>query len=229
MKVLLTAATEGELHRIRQYLSRHWLLLPSGGYSRPGSTLEVDMATLGPGILPATYHLLKLTHTYQPDWILLCGIAGCFSASTPQGTTFLVASEQLADWGIDDRSTFRDVFEVNLVPAATPPFSNGSLPNPWLSQLNLPYATAPAVTVQTTSGSQPRIDTIAAKYQPQIESMEGAALHYVGLMENIPFLQIRTISNLVEPRNRDNWNIPLALDNLASATIDILEQLPLLS
>ncbi len=229
MKVLLTAATDGELLKIREFLAQNWLSHQPNCFTNPAGTLEVYTAALGPGILPATYHLLKLAHTYQPDWMLLCGIAGTFSPATPLGTTYLVASEQLADWGIDDRETFRDVFEISLVPAATPPFENGTMPNPWLKRLLLPYPAAPAVTVQTTSGSAPRIEKIALKYNPQIESMEGAALHYVGLMEKIPFLQIRTISNLVEPRNRESWNIPLALQNLTTATIDILEQLPLLS
>ncbi len=44
--------------------------------------------------------------------------------------------------------------------------------------------------------------------------MEGAAFFYACLMTQAPFLQIRAISNYVEPRNKDNWNIPLAIDRL---------------
>jgi futalosine hydrolase len=44
--------------------------------------------------------------------------------------------------------------------------------------------------------------------------MEGAAVFYVAQQEKIPALQIRAISNLVEKRNKDNWDIPLAIKNL---------------
>ena len=50
--------------------------------------------------------------------------------------------------------------------------------------------------------------------------MEGAAFFYVCLCENIPFLQIRAISNYVEQRNEKNWNIPLAIKNLCLTLID---------
>jgi futalosine hydrolase len=44
--------------------------------------------------------------------------------------------------------------------------------------------------------------------------MEGAAFHFVCLREEIPFMQIRVVSNYVEPRNKNSWNIPLAIANL---------------
>ena len=55
--------------------------------------------------------------------------------------------------------------------------------------------------------------------------MEGAALHYVGLMTQTPFLQIRTISNWVEKRHKENWNIPLALENNAAVVKNILDHI----
>ena len=45
------------------------------------------------------------------------------------------------------------------------------------------------------------------KFLPVIESMEGAALHYVCLMEKIPFLQIRSISNYIGERDKKKWNM----------------------
>ena len=55
--------------------------------------------------------------------------------------------------------------------------------------------------------------------------MEGAAFFYVCLQEKIPFLQIRSISNYVEKRNKSNWNIPLAIDNLNVVLLDIINSL----
>ncbi|MCB0705698.1 MAG: hypothetical protein KDC34_10330, partial [Saprospiraceae bacterium] len=68
--------------------------------------------------------------------------------------------------------------------------------------------------VQKVHGSEASIRRIREKYDPDLESMEGAACFYVCMLEGVPFLQIRAISNYVEPRNRDNWEIGLAIDKL---------------
>jgi len=60
------------------------------------------------------------------------------------------------------------------------------------------------------------------KFNPDIETMEGATFFYICSMENIPFLALRAISNRVEKRNRDNWNITLALKNLSEKLNDVL-------
>jgi len=56
----------------------------------------------------------------------------------------------------------------------------------------------------------------------QVESMEGAAFFYACLMAEVPFLEIRSISNFVEPRNRDAWDLPLAIGNLNQVLAEIL-------
>jgi futalosine hydrolase len=55
--------------------------------------------------------------------------------------------------------------------------------------------------------------------------MEGAAVFYVCQMEKIPFLQLRAISNRVEKRNRNAWNIPLPLENLRRVVLLLLNEL----
>jgi futalosine hydrolase len=47
-----------------------------------------------------------------------------------------------------------------------------------------------------------------------IESMEGAALHYVALLENIPFLQIRSLSNFAGERDKSKWEMNKAISCL---------------
>ena len=44
--------------------------------------------------------------------------------------------------------------------------------------------------------------------------MEGATVFKVCEEMNIPCIQIRSISNKVEKRNKENWNLDLAISNL---------------
>ena len=79
-----------------------------------------------------------------------------------------------------------------------------------------------AITVNTSTGSEITMEKLLKKYNPDIETMEGATFFYICSRENIPFLALRAISNKVEKRNKNNWNINLALNNLSEKLIEVL-------
>ena len=56
--------------------------------------------------------------------------------------------------------------------------------------------------------------------------MEGAAFHYLCLQEQVPFLQLRAISNHVGERNKANWKLKEAIHNLNEKLIGIIKELP---
>jgi futalosine hydrolase len=53
--------------------------------------------------------------------------------------------------------------------------------------------------------------------------MEGAAFFYVCEQTKTSCLQIRAISNVVERRNRENWQIELAIKSLNDTLIKLFE------
>jgi futalosine hydrolase len=55
--------------------------------------------------------------------------------------------------------------------------------------------------------------------------MEGAAFMYACLIADVPFAQVRAVSNVVERRNRESWRLADAIDNLANTARAILETL----
>ena len=79
-----------------------------------------------------------------------------------------------------------------------------------------------SITVNTVHGCEERISKTEARFHPQLESMEGAAFFYACKTAKVPCVQIRSISNYVERRNKTSWNIPLAIHNL---NIEILKLL----
>jgi futalosine hydrolase len=52
------------------------------------------------------------------------------------------------------------------------------------------------------------------KFDPVLESMEGAALHYVCLAEKIPFIQLRAASNYIGERDKKKWMLKESVVNL---------------
>ncbi|MEZ4688453.1 MAG: hypothetical protein R3B47_21045 [Bacteroidia bacterium] len=71
------------------------------------------------------------------------------------------------------------------------------------------------ITVNRVHGSLSGIQKLSETWpQAQVESMEGAAVFLSAKKAGIPCLQFRAISNYVEPRNKEAWDIPLALKSL---------------
>ena len=48
---------------------------------------------------------------------------------------------------------------------------------------------------------------------------------YSALIHDVPFVQLRAISNMVERRNRAAWKLPEAIAALTTATVTLIEQL----
>ena len=63
------------------------------------------------------------------------------------------------------------------------------------------------------------------RFQPQVESMEGAAFMYACATADVPFAHVRAVSNFVEPRNRAAWKIQEAIAALDRTARDILSGL----
>ena len=82
-----------------------------------------------------------------------------------------------------------------------------------------------SITVNTIHGNDPTIKAVVNRFQPHIETMEGASFFFVCENENIPSLQLRSISNYIEKRNRESWNIPLAIENLNNTLTKVISSL----
>lgn len=171
------------------------------------------------------FNLGGLFTKHRFDLAINAGIAGAYPASGfAKGDVVNVTTERFADLGVEEADgSFTDVHELGLVDANASPFSNGTLLNPATGHDFLPKAKG--LTVNKVHGYQPSIDAILRKYPADVESMEGAAFFLACLMAGQPFLQIRSISNYVETRNREAWEIPKAISALNSVLVEVVGSL----
>ena len=199
MKVLIVSATEMEVTTARQHLNA----LPN-----------ISFHITGVGILSAAVSLTKLVLLHKPELIIQVGIAGCFDSSIDLGKVVLVKEETLGDTGVEENGEWKDLFKTKFIAPDDAPFTNGRLVNKHLSNYNpsqLPEVTA--LTVNEITTRKERIAQLKSLYNPTIESMEGAALHYVCNDLNIPYLQIRGLSNYIGERDKAKWLIKEAVEN----------------
>ena len=59
-----------------------------------------------------------------------------------------------------------------------------------------------------------------------VESMEGAAWALVARRYDIPFVELRAVSNLAQDRDVKTWDLPGAIAALAAAVPKLLPVLP---
>lgn len=218
MKVTITAATTGEW--MPTFLNINPL------FTSDSKRFKISFHQSGVGMLSSAVLLMKLIYEEKPDLIIQAGIAGTFDPKIALGKVVVVKEEMMGDLGVEENGKWKDIFDMKLEKNNYPPFEKGKLPNQWLAQYNLlNLQEVSGLTVNEISTSNERVEQLIKKYEPFIESMEGAALHYVCRQMNIPFVQIRAISNRVGERDKTKWIMKEAITNLNDTLLKYVEKL----
>lgn len=213
INILITAATKGELSKLRTFdienVNLHFLIT-------------------GIGIVETTWSLGDyLSKRPLPDIAVNIGIAGSYRNQFPVSSVVLPGSDCFGDMGIDNNNNFITLFEAGFSDPQKFPYSDGLLPadEKLLKLAGGIWPVVKGITVNTASGSESAIRRIRDKFDPDIETMEGAAFYYVCRRMGVPAIALRSISNMVEPRDRSAWDIPGAIDKLESASFLLLKKL----
>lgn len=216
MNCLLVSATANE---ISPFLTRF-----QSGENLPENT-SIDILISGVGIMATTYSLTRQFSLKRPDLVIQAGIAGCFDKAMPLAAVVAVKKDTVADMGVVENNEFRTIFDMKLAVAGMHPYSNGWLVNrnDILNKTRLKKVSAVTVNEVTTGAKRTRLYT--DRFSPIIESMEGAALHYTCIMEKIPFVQLRAISNYVGERKKEKWKMKEAIINLNKELGNLLNTL----
>ena len=183
---------------------------------------DVEILITGVGVPSTMYHLQKKLPEKAWDLVIQAGIAGSFNYDLGLGEVVLVKQDTFADIGMEEKENFKTVFQAGFAEKDSYPFSDGWLinPNPLFSRSLLPAVKG--ITVNKVSDSMVQKLQSINNFAPEIESMEGAALHYVCLQERVPFIQIRSISNCIGERDKGKWKLKEAIENLNLALRKLL-------
>ncbi len=172
----------------------------------------VDVLITGVGAPACMYALTKQLQQCKYDYVVQAGIAGTFKNMYALGETFVVKSDVFADIGVQEKANYFTLFEKGFMQADTFPYTNGVLLNENI--LNYDLQALKAITINTITDNFEQSELFRKKFDADIESMEGAAFHYVCIQENIAFLQLRSISNFVGERIKTNWKMKEAVQSL---------------
>ena len=212
MNILLVAATQAEIEPFLRYHEIHELPIVK---MRIGKH-HVDILLSGVGMVSTAFTLGHYFKESKFDLAINVGIAGSFDSTLLPGDICRVQEDVLSEFGAEEGENFLSSDQIGL----------GK--NRFLASINTDFPdynqlpAVKAITVNKVHGNEKSIAKIVDQYQPQIETMEGAAFFFACNHSQINGIQIRAISNKIERRNRDNWQIGLAIKNLNDMLIQIL-------
>ena len=187
---------------------------------------DVDVLTTGVGMVATAAwcsRLLAVEDAY--DMALNVGLCGSFDPALAPGAVVHVTTEQMPELGAEDDEAFLSLQQLGLLKKNEFPFQAGRLLNagPPVNDVLLRLPGVHGITVNTVHGNERTIAAVRQRCAPQVESMEGGAFMYVCLIHQIPFAEVRAVSNVIERRNRAAWKIKEAVDNLSATALEIID------
>ena len=219
MRILIVTATAAEIDPVVakfRYASERGPRVNT--YTHAGH--DVDVLVTGVGMVATAAWCSRVLARTHYDLGLNAGVCGSFDPALPPGTVVHVVADRIAELGAEDDEAFLSIAELNL--PCEHQFVNAMPPsNEALSRL--PAVTG--ITVNTVHGNARSIAAVTRRFEPQVESMEGAAFMYACLIHQVPFAQVRAVSNVVEKRNRGDWKMRDAIHSLGHSTLGILDDL----
>lgn len=168
---------------------------------------EHKVLITGIGMVATAIEVARELATHNYDHVYNVGIAGAFDRALQLGEVVEVTEDLLAELGVEDGPTFKTFDAIGL-----------KVTQKVLSPAVTKLKSVRGITVNTVHGDEASIKKVMKQWNPQVESMEGAACMLACARFGVPCTQIRAISNYVERRNREAWKIPLAIENLNTWT-----------
>lgn len=213
MKILIVSATLTEIQPLMNSLGIK-AEKQKNTYHSCIASHEITILITGIGMVAMAYHIGEINKN-DFDMALNAGISGSFGKDLAIGELVNVTTDCFAELGADYEDKFIPLNRMDFAKDVPESFFNNKgeilnhtkTDNQHINTLKK----VRGITVNTVSGEQKRIEKVTALFAPDVESMEGAAFFYGCQKKSLPYFQLRTISNYIEPRNLNNWNIPFAI------------------
>jgi|SRR5690554_1789257 len=198
--ILFVAATTMEMKFFKSWWDDHAHAYPN---------IRLSFLVTGIGMSWTVFNLTKRILEEEYQYVVQIGIGGAYNRDLEIGSVVAVLTEVHGDLGFEE------------LDGSVTPLEEFSGMNDRIitnKQLNKEFTfeipKVIGVTVDTTTGKLDTAERRKWQYNADVETMEGFALHLVASQLEVPYLQIRSISNFVEQRDTKRWDVKLALKSL---------------
>lgn len=220
MKILIVAATKFEINPLLSLTEIISFAENSRVIKCSYKKIEIDCLITGVGMVATAFYTAKVLNKSY-DLAINMGICGTFNNNLDIGSVIHIYEDQFAEMGAEDGEKFLSMEDLKL--EAITKITNEAQSEIYALLGHLPKVNG--ITVNKVHGNEKSIQKTVDLFHPIVESMEGAAFMFACEQEQIPYFQIRAVSNLVEKRNKEHWNIPLAIENLNKKILEFLDSI----
>jgi futalosine hydrolase len=225
--ILIAAAVAGELEDLQAGLSDTATCRIGGQCVTSGRIGQqaVRLVVTGPGMANTVHGLTVAIVSQKPELILQTGCGGGFNEAGLDTGDLVVASEEIdIHLGLEpvgpeettDSLSFpviekpgRKIFNRYPVNLGESRRAEKQLKAAF-SGFNVNVMAGPFITVATVTTSSTRSGVLHRNYGALVENMEGAGAAHVAALYDIPFIEIRAVSNRVGVRDKNRWDLPLS-------------------
>lgn len=236
-KLLLVTATKleaeplraelTELEQVSFPLGELWHgLLPASRTNTPSQL--VHLVHLGIGKVNTAAGLALAIERLQPTAVIQFGIGGAYINSFASIGVVMVATHDVhIDSGVRTSEGWQGMTHVGfpLLTKSNETYHNIFPTDKTLTHLFVDATGLPTgifATSETITGTFGESTTIQEQFDVAIESMEGAAAAQVCLAMNVPFAEVRGVSNIVGERDKRHWDIAKAVKRVNEVVLQTL-------
>lgn len=202
--LLVAAATRNEIAPLERFFAS-------------ADKVESHVTGMGPVATAANLSNYLTLHGSRVDALVNIGVAGAYTGTNTAVLDICMAQQEfLGDFGICMQDEIQD-FDPELLKNSNPLLFNTDIVSRCEDILHnhaIAFKTANFVTVNCCTGTTKRGNFLRDKYSAACENMEGAAVAMVCQNFNIPCVELRCISNMVEDRDRSKWQLREAIEKI---------------
>lgn len=186
---------------------------------------------LGVGKTNAAHGATLLLEKFAPNLMLLIGCGGAYQKSGLVPGDLTMADEEIfGDEGVITTQGWRSMsfLKLPLLCKGNQTYYNSFK----IDRNNLNRAKkilrkfstkiGAFITVSEISGTRQKAEEMEKRFHGVCENMEGAAVAQLCTLYNVPFLEIRGISNLVKERRKEEWDLSAATRISQEAALQII-------
>ena len=178
---------------------------------------DFDVVTIGVGpAMAAAATALRLA-AGRYDLVVSAGVAGGIPGRAGIGDVVIATRSIAADLGADSPDGFLPISRLGFGDEVIDTYPVLKHPDAVMGSV---------LTVSTVTGTAPDVEALARRCPDAVaEAMEGFGVGTAARLTGVRFAELRTISNLVGPRDRTAWRLTEALAALRDAVTAVTEDL----
>lgn len=185
----------------------------------------------GVGKVNAAHSATLMLENYNIDILILFGIAGAYTGKI--GDVVVAESENYGEEGVLTKEGWKPMEAISPLLKNEKEYFNTFPMDLKSSQLAIEASKDPGfnatsgnfITVSQCSGTRDSGEILKKRFNGVCENMEGAAVAHICTLYNIPMVEIRGISNIIEDRDIKKWNIPLAVSHVSKVVSEVVKRL----